>query len=158
MDSSKRIFLVSDDGKKHISITKDKLQSHIDLGKYGEKTIAWTKGMGLAWLPLSDPHWEKYEIKIPIAKSNKEDGLFEKQNPKPNYILTEFFTVLFGFLVVGLVVAMAMFPEVLLITAAIGHVGLFFLFSSGYHDDSNISFFMQMLWFLFWCLMSLFHI
>ena len=61
MDSPEQKFFVSDDGKEKLSITKAELQAGIDSGKYGEKTLAWTKGMS-GWLPLSDPSWEKHGI------------------------------------------------------------------------------------------------
>ena len=61
MDLPEQKFFVSDDGKEKLSITKDELQTGIDSGKYGEKTLAWTKGMG-GWLPLSDPSWEKHGV------------------------------------------------------------------------------------------------
>ena len=61
MDSPEQKFFVSDDGKEKLSITKAELQAGIDTGKYGEKTLAWTKGMS-GWLPLSDPCWESHGI------------------------------------------------------------------------------------------------
>jgi hypothetical protein len=63
MDSPEQKFFVSDDGKEKLSITKAELQAGIDSGKYGEKTLAWTKGMS-GWLPLSDPSWGKHGIVI----------------------------------------------------------------------------------------------
>ena len=63
MDSPEQKFFVSDDGKEKLSITKAELQAGIDSGKYGEKTLAWTKGMS-GWLPLSDPSWESHGILI----------------------------------------------------------------------------------------------
>ena len=63
MDSPEQKIFVSDDGKEKLSITKAELQAGIDSGKYGEKTLAWTKGMS-GWLPLSDPSWESHGILI----------------------------------------------------------------------------------------------
>ncbi len=69
MDSPEQKFFVSDDGKEKLSITKAELQAGIDSGKYGEKTLAWTKGMG-GWLPLTDPSWEKHGGLIRTAKTS----------------------------------------------------------------------------------------
>lgn len=63
MDSPKQKFFISDDGKEKLSITKAELQAGIDSGRYGDNTLAWTKGMS-EWLPLSDPSWEKHGIVI----------------------------------------------------------------------------------------------
>ena len=66
MDSPQQKFFVSDDGKEKLSITKAELQAGIDTGKYGEETLAWTKGMS-GWLPLSDPSWEKHGIVLELV-------------------------------------------------------------------------------------------
>ena len=64
MDSPTQKFFVSDDGKEKVSITKAELLAGIDSGKHTDASLAWTKGMGPAWLPLSDPHWESHGILI----------------------------------------------------------------------------------------------
>jgi hypothetical protein len=89
MDSPPQKFFVSDDGKEKVSITKAELQAGIDSGKHTDESLAWTKGMGPAWLPLSDPYWEKHGIVIeqeppelpPLPKSPKQDCLTETSLP-----------------------------------------------------------------------------
>ena len=89
MDSPEQKFFVSDDGKERLSITKAELQAGIDSGKYGKKTLGWTKGMN-EWLPLSDPSWEKHGIKLfqkptVVPKLIKAAPPFEPSFQKPHY-------------------------------------------------------------------------
>ena len=87
MDSPEQKFFVSDDGKEKLSFTKAELQAGIESGKYGEKTLVWTKGMS-GWLPLSDPSWEKHGIvlepeppKLPNPIEDKTPQSASESNP-----------------------------------------------------------------------------
>jgi len=84
-DSAARMFFVSDDGNKKKKVSKSDLQAAIDSGKHSEKTLAWTIGMGPAWLRLSDPFWRKYGIIIrsdchprPPANRQARESSFSK--------------------------------------------------------------------------------
>lgn len=64
--SKKRLFYVSDDWKESIPVTISELQEGLVSGKHTVKTLAWTEGM-TNWLPLSDPHWKKFDIGLPSS-------------------------------------------------------------------------------------------
>ena len=59
-----RKFFVSDDGKDKMSLELTEFKTGLESGKHQKESLAWTKGM-TEWLPLSDPFWDKYEIRIP---------------------------------------------------------------------------------------------
>ena len=58
-----RKFFISDDGKEKISLDLTEVKAGLESGTHQKESLAWTKGMS-EWLPLSDPFWEKYEIRI----------------------------------------------------------------------------------------------
>jgi hypothetical protein len=64
--SKKRLFYVSDDWKESTPVTISELQEGLVSGKHTVKTLAWTEGM-TNWLPLSDPHWKKFDIGFPSS-------------------------------------------------------------------------------------------